>query len=562
MINLNSHRLYHVLQLLVWGLGLFLIYQLANLAKWRLDLTEEKRYTLSDQTKSILSRLESEVYIEVYLAGELPSNFQRFQKSIGDMLLQFRDETPVQFDFKWVDPAQAESQQARNQYFQGLAEKGLQPTNLSYTADGQTSQKLIFPGAILYYQGQEIAVNLLKGSRTSDPETIINQSIEGLEYELINALVQASSPTRKKIGFVTGHNEPDTMQLAGFSNAILSKYDLYRINLPDRTAPLMGYDAIIIGKPTTAFSEVEKYLLDQYLMKGGKLLFFVDALRVNMDSASGEGTVAIPYELNLTDQLFRYGVRVNQDYLADLNCGDFPVVAGSLGNQAQVRMLPWPYFPLISNYGSHPSVRNLDAIMLRFASSIDTVKAPGIQKTPLLFTSAYTKMIGPPIQVSFNDLQSGLLPEKFQSGSRVAGYLLEGAFTSLYKNRFPPAGMDRNALIEKGIESKVVVIADGDLIRNELDIQDGTPLRLGVDAYTKTTYANEALLMNLLAYMTDEEGVVLTKSREVTIRPLDKVKVKEERLKWQVINLALPLVFLLLFGVVKTLMRKSKYGKK
>ncbi len=558
MSLLDSQRLYHLLKLITGVLLLLLGYQFAKLYTVQWDLTEEKRYTLSDQTTRILTGLDEPIYMEIYLSGDLPSNFVRFQKAIGEMVEQFAGAAIVNVEYKWIDPAVAQSTQARNQYFQSLVEKGLQPTNLNYTEEGQTSQKLVFPGLILYGGGQEIALNLLKGNRTADPDAIINQSIEGLEYELISGIVQLTDPARKRIGLVGGHGEPDTLQLAGFSNAILSKYDLFRINLPQRTTPLIGYDLIVLAKPTTPFSDYEKFLLDQYVMKGGKLMIFMDALRVNMDSASGEGTVAIPYEINLTDLLFRYGVRVNQDYVVDLNCGDFPVVAGNIGDQAQVRMLPWPYFPLISNYGSHPAVRNLDAVMLRFASTIDSVKASGVTKTPLLLTSAYTKVIGPPVQVSFNDLQSSLLPEKFQEGPKPVGYLLEGEFTSLYKNKFPPSGIPRNEVLTDGLPSKLVVISDGDLIRNDLDLETGNPLKIGVDAYTKTTYANEALVLNLMAYLLDDEGVVMTRSRELAIRPLDKVKIREERTKWQVINLLIPIVVLVTFGLGKAMIRRSK----
>jgi ABC-2 type transport system permease protein len=293
-------------------------------------------------------------------------------------------------------------------------------------------------------------------------------------------------------------------------------------------------------------------------MKGGKLLFFLDALRVNMDSAAGDGTVAIPYETNLTDLLFKYGVRINQDYVVDLNCGDFPIVAGNIGNQPQIRMLPWPYFPIITNYGDHPVVKNLDAVMMRFASTIDTVKAVGIVKTPLMLTSAHTKVMGSPVVVSFNDLQNDLLPEKFQTGPKPVAYLLEGAFSSLYKNKFPPAGMSKADMIQDGVESKIVVISDGDLIRNELNVEDGKPLALGVEAYSKTRYANEDLIMNLVDYLLDEEGIVQSRKKEILIRPLDKVKVKEERLKWQIINLGAPLLLLLLFGIAKAVIRKNK----
>ncbi len=558
MINWSSHRLNLFLQTAITLAVVWLIFQLAGQFRVRLDMTEENRFSLSEQTKNLLSRLDEDVYVEVYLAGELPSNFQRFQKSIRETLEEFSINANTNINFKFIDPSIAKSAQARNKYYQDLIERGLQPTNLNYSQNGQSSQKWVFPGLILSYKGSEISLNLLKGNRTTSPDEMINQSIEGLEYELASGIIQLSELRRKRVGLIIGHQEPDTAQLAGFTNLVLSKYDLYKLNLKEKTTPITGYDLLVLAKPVTGFTNMEKYLLDQYVMKGGKLLMFLDALRVNMDSASGDGTVAIPYKTNLTDLLFKYGVRINQDYVADLNCGDFPIVAGNIGNQPQIRMLPWPYFPIITNYGDHPVVKNLDAVMIRFASTIDTVKAVGIRKTPLMMTSAHTKVLGTPVQVSFNDLKSDLLPDKFQSGPQAVGYLLEGAFTSLYKNKFPPKGMDKNEMIEDGILSKIAVIADGDLIRNELSLEDGKPLALGVEPYSQARYANEDLIMNLIDYLMDDEGIIQSRTKEIKIRPLDKVRIKEERLKWQIVNLVVPILLLLAFGLVKTLVRKKQ----
>jgi ABC-2 type transport system permease protein len=557
-MNNSSYRIGLFLQLGIGVLVVILAFQMSNRFNLRYDLTEEKRYTIGDPTKSLLGRLDQDVVIEIYLAGELPSNFKRFQTSIRELLDEFANYSAVNFDVKFIDPSQAESSKARNQFYQGLVDLGLQPTNLNYTKDGQSSQKLVFPGAVISTGGRELAVNLLKGNRTNSPEEILNQSIEGLEYEFANAIKQVISTGRKRVGLVVGHNEPDTSQLAGLNNLILSKYDLFRVNLPDRTTPIQGYDLLIISKPTKSFTEQEIFLLDQYVMNGGSVAFFLDALSVNMDSASGAGTVAIPYETGLQDILFKYGIRINQNFVVDLNCGDFPVVAGNIGDQAQIRMLPWPYFPIITNFGDHPVVKGMDAVLVRFASTLDTVKADGVKKSPLLFTSTNTKVLGAPVQVSFNDLQSELLPEKFQSGPKPLGYLLEGTFTSLFKNRIPPEAFDRSNMKEMSPANKIAVIADGDIIRNELSLEDGNPLPIGVDPYGQKTYANEAFVIGLIDYLLDEDGLVDSRSKELQIRPLDKVKVKQERTKWQVINLVIPLVILILFGLIKMVVRKRK----
>jgi len=554
----SGHKIGLLLHLGIGILVIVLLFQVANRFRFRLDMTEEQRYSISEPTKNLLSRMDGNVLVEVYLAGELPSNFIRFQKSIRELLDEFSIYTPGSFDVKFVDPSQASSAKARNQFFQGLINQGLQPTRLNATEDGQTMQKIIFPGAIISYQGKELALNLLKGNRSTSPEEIINESIEGLEYEFASTLKQLTNPGKKRVGLVVGHNEPDTAQLAGLTNLVLKKYDLFRVNLPQRTTPITGYDLLIVAKPTTAFSEREKFLLDQYVMAGGRVAFFIDMLKVNMNEASGEGTVAVPYEIGLEDLLFKYGLRINNDYVVDLNCGDFPVVAGNMGDKPQISMLPWPYFPIITNYGNHPVVKGMDAVLTRFVSTIDTVKAVGVKKTPIMMTSDHTKVLGVPITVSFNDLKSELLPEKFRSGPKAVGYLLEGKFTSMFKNRFPPKGFKRDEIVEDGVYNKIAVIADGDLIRNELSMEEGNPLALGVDPFTQKSYANEVLVTNLIDYLVDEDGLIDTRSKEIKIRPLDKVKVKEEKTKWQLINLVLPVLVLVLFGIAKMVWRKRK----
>ncbi|NQZ77903.1 MAG: Gldg family protein, partial [Ekhidna sp.] len=389
-----------LLESLVVLLSVWLVNQLADRYRVQFDLTEEKRYTISESTKSLLQSLDEQVFFEVYLAGELPSNFERFKNAIGEMLEQFSMESGNRIQYKFTDPAQASNLNARNQFYQSLIDKGIEPSNLNYkNADGDKMEKLLFPGAIVSKGMDELSVNLINGNSTLNVDLVLNQSIEVLEYELASAIAQIADGRTKRIGYITGHGSPDSLDIAGFRSTILSEYDLFNVSLNGRRE-LNGYDAIVIGKPTQPFSEQEKYLIDQYLMRGGDLLYFIDALSVNMDSAAGDGTVAIPYETNLTDQLFKYGVRINQNFILDINSGQFPVVAGNVGNQPQIQMIPWPFFPVLTNFSKHPSVRNLDAILGRFVSEVDTVKAKGIVKTPLMTTSQYTKLLGPPVKVA------------------------------------------------------------------------------------------------------------------------------------------------------------------
>jgi gliding-associated putative ABC transporter substrate-binding component GldG len=352
-MSLESKSLHRVLILLTGFFAVLLINQLANRYRIIWDFTEEKRYTLHPSTIDVLGRMSEPVQIEVFLAGEMPSNFKRFQNSIRETLEQFTIHAGRNIQYKFTDPAQAASARSRNEFFRMLIDKGLQPSNITYTKGGDKMEKLVFPGALVTCQGKEFAVNLLKGNRAKSPEEMLNQSIEGLEYELINGIYQSMQSNRKRVGLITGHDEPDSIQLAGLTNTVLSKYDLYTIDLPVKRSPITGYDALIIAKPRKAFSEYEKFLLDQYIMKGGNVIFFIDALSVDITKAEGEGTIAVPFELNLTDKLFRYGLRINRNYVADVNCGTTPVVTGMIGDQPKIELLPWPYFPIISNYSDH-----------------------------------------------------------------------------------------------------------------------------------------------------------------------------------------------------------------
>jgi len=557
---MSEQRIHTILQSLIVLLSVWLINQLADRSNVRIDLTEEKRYTISNATKALLKNLDEDVFFEVYLAGDLPPNFKRFSNSIQEMLEQFGEESGDRIQYKFTDPTQAQSTQARNQFFQSLMEKGLQPTNLNFRQEGNNLQKIIFPAALVSQGMQEIPVNLMKGNRASGQEEYLNQAIEGLEYELASAISQLGEGGIKKVGFVTGHGVPEAELLAGFKNAILSKYDLFDVRLEGRK-DLLGYDAVVIAKPREKFTEEEKYLLDQYLMRGGSLIFFLDALSVDINSAFDEGgTVAIPYETNLEDLLFKYGVRVNRNFVLDINSGEMPVVRGNIGGQPQIQMLTWPFFPLITNYSKHPSVRNLDAILTRFTSTIDTVKAAGVKKTPLASTTEYSKVLSPPVRVALSDLEDELKPERFNGGVQNIAYLLEGKFTSLYANRIVPRGFTKSAFMDKSDDGKVIVFADGDMIINDFDPESNEPLALGVEGYTKTTYANEQLVLNILDFMVDDSGLIETRSREVKVRPLDRVKVKQDRTMWQLINLTLPIVLILIAGGVKWYLRKRKFA--
>lgn len=527
---------------------------------FRIDLTEEKRFTVKPATRDMLASLDDNVYVEVYLEGELNAGFRRFQRSIRETLEEFRIYSNNKVNYTFIDPATAMSKQAQNEFIRALGEKGITATNVVERVDGETSARLIFPGALVSYGGFETGVMLLKGNDAQSPEEEINQSIEGVEFELANAIYKLFNTDRKRVGLLTGHGELDSLDIAAFNNALLEQYDVRKVNL-SRRSDLDTYNAVVVIKPRTAFSEADKYKLDQFVMRGGKLVFLLDRSNASMDNVSDENSLAIPLDLNLDDMLFRYGVRMNHDLIQDRNSSLYPIVTGESGGKPRMQMLEWPFFPLINHFADHPVTRNLDAVLTRFVSSIDTVKAEGVRKTPLLMTSEYSRVVATPSNISVNELLTKVSPEEFRAGSRTVGYLLEGKFTSLFRNRFAPEGLTSGPAMEFSENAAIVVIADGDIARNEINSRTGQAQPLGFDPFSNYTFANQDLLMNIMAYLTDEDGLITVRSKEVKIRPLDRQRISSEKVKWQVINLVLPVVAVVMLGVFRAWYRKRKFAR-
>lgn len=562
MVNWESKKLGAWLSFGIGLMSLLLINILSSKRPVRIDLTEEQRYSVSEKTKQVLGSLEDDIYIEVYLEGELPSGFKRLKKSIEETLEEFSIHSSEKLNYTFVDPSEASSTKARNEFYADLAQRGIQPTNVNYTRNGSKSQRLIFPGAIINYLSKETAVMLLKGNKLASSEETLNQSIENMEYELSSAIKSLINEKRPVVGLVKGHNEVDSLDLASFTNDLLAKFDVYNVKLnKDVSIIKQRYDALVIAQPKSSFSKEEIYVLDQYVLKGGNILLFVDALHTQMDSVGGEGTFAFPYEHGLDDFLFNHGIRINDNYLLDLSCGDYPVVVGNMGNQPKMELLPWPFYPIANNYGSHPIVKNLDAVTLRFCSVLDTISSSKTKKTALISSSPYTKVAGAPVKVSINDLSKAIDPALFNAGAKAVGYLVEPPYRSFFKNKLLPSGVSKASFVDQTDKGgKILVIGDGDFVKNDINPKTGQPMPLGFDPFKNQTYANLDLVLNTLDYMFDGDGLIQTRLKEVKIRPLDKIKIKESRVFWQIINLGLPLLVLVLFGIGKVYWRKKKYG--
>ena len=542
--------------------GLFLFNFIAQRFFFRLDLTEEKRYTMSPATKTLLRDLKQPVTITVYLTGDFPPAFRRLEQGVRETLTEFQVYGGANLNYIFIDPSAASTEAARNQFYQSLLKKGLKPTNLGATENGKRVEKIIFPYAVVSVGGKDKSVLLLRGNQTAPADVRLNQSIEGLEYELASTIRTLVPALRKRIGVVEGHGELTNVQAGDMLGTWQQQYDVFRVTL-GKVKDLSALDAIVVAQPKTPYSEADKFKLDQFITQGGRALFFVDALRVDLDSVSRNGVaLATPYNLNLDDLFFKYGLRLNQNLLLDLNSGRIPLVTGTDGNKPKIEPMPWQLYPLINKFSPHPITRNLDAVYLKFVGSLDTVKATGIRKTALMTTSRYTRVLPAPVPINFNDARLEPNPKLYQKGFQPVAYLLEGSFTSLFANRARPGTLQFQPEKPANAKpSKILVLADGDFIRSEIDPKTGNPYRLGFDRLAKTEFANRELVLNATDYLLDETGLIAVRGKQITLRPLDKVKLAEQRRRWQLLNLGAPLVLLGLFGALRAWRRKRRYAE-
>lgn len=541
----------------------------------RFDLTTEKRYTLSETSEDLLGNLEDVIYLKVYLEGELPAGFRRLRDRTREMLDEFRAASGNSIEYEFINPTAQPDEKSRNELYRQLAKQGIMPTNIQIKTEDGAEQKLIFPGAIMTYRGKDTPLQLLKSQMGALPEQMLNNSIEDLEYEITNAIRKVTSIRAESIGFIEGHNELNERQIADMAGALSEYYRLERVKINGKLNSLitrsdgdsgavifLKYKAIVIAKPDTVFSEEDKFMIDQYIMHGGRVLWLVEPVFCDMDSLRySPSTLAVPLSVNLEDMLFKYGVRVNTDLLQDVRCATIPGPAGYVGEQLQWALQPWIFFPIVIPQSDHPIVRNLNGIKLEFTSSLDTVGNKNIRKTVLLSTSSKTRSLRTPTQVSLDVMVQEPKPEQFNKKHLAVAVLLEGKFESVFKNRLTQAikGNQEIKFREQGKETKMIVVADGDIIRNHIN-QDGTYLPCGFDRYSQQQFGNKTFLLNAINYLCDDENLTSIRSRALEIRLLDRKKVAAERTQWQVINVVFPIGLVLLFGVLNVYRRKKRYG--
>ena len=528
---------------------------------FRLDLTQEKRYTIADATKNLLQNLDDEAYIKVYLTGKgIPAGFKRLENAVKETLDEFRIYGGSNVKYTFVDlNAEYRDEKIRNERIAAIAKKGITPTNVYNNEDGKKTQSLILPGAIITYKGKEIATLLLKGNKLSSPQDILNQSYEGVEYQLASAIKRVTATEKKKIGFFINYTSLPAVNQLDLIGALKPNYELYPVDL--RNSPTLdGLDAIFVLKPDQLFNDDDKYKIDQFIMNGGKAVFFVDAVKV--DSVAREGNMAQIQNVGLEDLLFKYGIRLNPNLIKDAQMSAaIPLDIGNFGDRSNIQLVQWQYYPLINTFGKSPIVRNLDAIYTKYVGSLDTVRADGITKVPLLMTSQYTQLLHAPAIMSYNFASKDLKANQYKGGVQTVGVLLEGKFESLFKNRILPSDPRFATFKADGKDSKIIVCSDGDIPVNDFDQKHNTPLPLGFDKYSGNTFANKDFVLNAIDYLLDDNGVIVARNKEIKLRPLDKAALQDERTYWQSINLIVPVIILVVLGLARNFWRQRKYTR-
>lgn len=523
---------------------------LGTISFLRVDMTEDDRYSLSESSIRVINNITQPVEVDIYLHGDFPARFKTLEQAVREKLEDFKAYNGANIDFEFIDIFEIKEVSRRKEIIQEIQQRGIQPINLNATENGSTIEKLIYPGAIIRYEGREIAVNFLKGMLTDKAENRIQESIENIEYEFIHAIKTVTQEKRKRVAFLLGHGELDQKQVSDLVGHLAPNYEVGFYNLKFNPS-IDSIDAVIIAQPTSTFTDQDKYKLDQYIMNGGKALFFLDMVETRKDTS---GLIGLPYKLNLEDLLFKYGIRINEDLIKDLYGAPVPVRVGK-----QYKLVPWGFNPIFSHFNnSHPITHNMGDIYGKNVGTVDTTFAPNVTKTPLIFTSPYVLKHGQPVVFSPEELRFEPRPEAYPTGNLPVAYLLEGEFTSLFRNRPLPKGVSKNGFKTQSTATQIVVVSDGDMVANSIDQQTGRPYELGFDIITKQKFANRDFAINCINYLLDEDGVIDLKLNSLKPRPLDKFLVKNDRTFWQVINVVVPISIVICFGLIQFFLRKRK----
>ena len=544
----------------------------------RFDLTSEKRYTLSDSTKDMLKSIDDEALFRVYLDGEdLPAEYRRFRNDIKNMLDQFRAYSR-NIEYEFVDPNTFKTDEEKMLFYQTLVKKGLTPIPVTSESDGVQKQQVVYPAMEVSYKGRETAIQLQSaGISGKSTDEVVNASVENLEYNFVTALHRLSRPVKPRVGFLLGHGELANIDLYDIQMSLVEDYTVENVPLDRNISALTGrvqnmqdssitvnnkFDVLVVPKPLTTFTDRDLYVIDQFVMYGGKILWLVDAVDADMDSLQDKPqTFATRLPTNLEEMFFNYGVRVNPDLVMDYRCRGIPM----MGADNRMQLVPWYYFPTLVPNSKHPIVRNLDVLKTDFVSSIDLINND-IDKTVLLTTSDHVHIKNAPVNIQLSDAMIQVDNQLFNRSNLPVAVLLEGRFQSLFRNRLASSFSE---LAEIGYKSQcekptqMIVVSDGDIIRNGTGIneQGRYPYPLGYDRYTNVEFANKTFILNAINYLAGDEAMIDARPRSIAIRRLDVAKVKDSRAYYQFANVAYPVLLVLLLAAVVLAVRYFKFKK-
>ncbi len=568
----------HILQLLLGLVAIVFVNVVGFYFFARLDLTQEKRYSLSKSTKTLLKGVNEVVFIRCYLDGTIPAEYKNLRNETREMLDQFRAYNSL-VEYEFVDPNNFENKQEGNEFYQRLFEKGLSPITIRTTENNTQVQQYIFPYLEITHKGRTMLVPLLSSKNGIGGESIVAGSIENLEYNLYSSIRSVVSDQKDKVVFLYGHGELPVENIYDFVASLSEYYQVDSVSINEKLNALTDrvydsvdvnrvitenkYKCMIVAKPTSIFSYKDLYIIDQYIMHGGKVLWLLDALNVSMDSLQTQpNTIAASNFTGVDDILFRYGAKINTNLILDLQCAKVPIVTGQYNdNTPQMTYYPWNFFPEIHPNSNHIIADKISPVKMEFVSSIDTT-ASSATKTVLLSSSKGTRLLNAPVNVSLTMLKQKQNPKLFNSGEKTVALLLEGQFASAFKNRLTATMEESTQIAFKDYcdSTAMIVVSDGDLVRN--DFINGQLLPLGYDKYTRQMYGNKEFLVNCVNYLCGDADLIPLRSREVIMRRLDTAKIERERTFWQIINVALPVVVVLLFGVVFYWARRKRYTNK
>lgn len=532
-----------------------------------IDLTTEKRFTLSPSTKALVSDLKTPVTLTVYLEGDIPAGFKRLANAAGDMARTFRSISGGNFQINFERPGAGLSDSSKAMLFDSLQRMGINPTNVraQVKEEEQTEETLVFPGAILSGENGQIGIDFLEGQSNTNGLESLNNAEALMEFKLAKALMTLNRKKVPLVGYLTGNGEPLDLSVYDLIEKIVRKdYGFSIVPIDSVSSIPSDFDALLIVKPMKAFSSQQKLKIDQYVMNGGKILWAMDNLYASMDSLqrSSGSFVAFDLGLGLDDMLFKYGVRINRDLLQDLECDKVPSVIGNAGGKPQIELLPWPYAPLLRNASQHPIANNLDLVMSSFPQTLDTIKSPGIQKHLLLGSSEYSRALQTPALVEWRSIRTEADLKMFNKSALPVAVLLEGKFNSAFSNR-----TTNEALQELGVPfvpatksaSNMIILSDADIVLNPVSQQDG-PLAMGMNSYTRQQFANRDFISNCIFHLTGGNAIIAARSKTYRLRLLNKELISEQIGFWRLFNLLFPLVFPLLFFGIYQLIRKRKYA--